>query len=175
MYDSFFTPEEQAVLQNADSYEALSDVAMAQLHRLNAAFPTPPGIVCGPISNGGLGDKMKNIAHFEKVVRMMVERTRGNFFSQIPYEEALWRVQAHLAAHEPGVVHPKGAGNPLLEKFYRPIFESGIVGAAFFINDWESSDGAVWEHNLCEELGLGIWHFDKALVPTLVQRNANYM
>tara|TARA_B100000508_G_scaffold104314_2_gene82649 strand:+ start:445 stop:972 length:528 start_codon:yes stop_codon:yes gene_type:complete len=175
MYEPFFTEDEAERLQTAVSYEDLAGVAMAQLRRLSAAFPIPSGIVCGPISNGGLGSKEANIAHFEEVVRTMVKRTKGNFFSQIPYEEALWRVQDYLAVREPDMVHPKGAGNPLLEKFYRPLFESGLIGAAFFIEGWESSDGAVWEHKLCEEIGLGIWHFDSALNARLFRRNTNYM
>ncbi len=175
MYEAFFTLEEQIALQTATTYKELAEVALAQLKRIRAAFPSPPGIVCGPISNGGLGSKEANIAHFEKVVQFMIKRKKGNFFSQIPFEEALWRVQDLRAEQEPGVVHPKGAGNPLLEEFYRPIFESGLIDAAFFIEGWESSDGARWEHDLCVELGLAIWHFDSALNERLVQRNANYM
>lgn len=170
-----FTDKELMILQQAEDFQSLAEVALSQLSVLRSSFAIPPGIVCGPISNGGLGTKAANITHFERVVNHFVKVRRGNFFSQIPFEEALWRVQAHLAEQEPGVVHPKGAGNPLLEKFYKPLFESEMLGAAFFIKGWESSDGAVWEHNLCERLGLGIWHLDHNLTPTLIQRNQRYM
>ena len=150
----FFTVEEATVLGNATTYEELSAVALEQLKRMVHLTQKPTGIVCGPISNGGLGSKELNIAHFEKVVRHFVKVHNGHFFSQIPFEEALWRVQRLLAGKEPGVVHPKGDGNPLLEKFYRPIFTSGLIGHANFIKGWQSSDGADWEHCLCGEFGV---------------------
>lgn len=169
-----FLPHEEETLQTATSYTMLSAVALAQLGRMRSIRPMPPGIVCGPISTGGLGSKAENIKHFERVVRYMVNHMKGHFFNQIPFEAALWRVQALRKRQEPGVVYSGGAGNPLLEEFYRPIFESGLIGAAFFIKGWESSDGARWEHNLCEQLGISIWHFNDRLEPSLVQRHSSY-
>ena len=94
-----------------------------------------------------------------------VAAKHGSFFSQIPFEEALWRVQALLAETNPAV-YPKGAGNPLLELFYRPLFESGLIGSMYFIKGWESSDGARWEHDLAVELGISIFYLDEHLTVT---------
>jgi hypothetical protein len=162
----FFTVNETITLQRAKTYEELAQVALNQLERLARDSVTRPGIVCGPISNGGLGSKAKNIARFEFVVREMTAARHGCFFNQIPYEESLWRVQALLAETDK-TIHPKGAGNPLLEGFYRPIFTSGLIGSASFIKGWPSSDGSVWERELCLEQGISVFDLDENLKQTL--------
>lgn len=164
--EQFFTTQEATVLQRARTYQELATVALAQLKRLAQNSLTRPGIVCGPISNGGLGSKAANIERFECVVKEMAAYKRGCFFSQIPFEESLWRVQALLAESDP-TVYPKGAGNPLLEGFYRPIFTSGLIGVAYFIKGWPSSDGSCWERELCLEEGVAVVDLDESLNQTL--------
>ncbi len=165
LHTQYFTVSQLMRLQRATTYEQLAEIALSQLRIMNEHSLTRPGIVCGPISNGGLGSKELNIAHFEMVVNEFVARKHGNFFSQIPFEEALWRVQALLAESDK-TVYPKGAGNPLLEGFYRPIFESGLIGSMYFIKGWESSDGARWEHALAILLGISIFYLDEKLAIT---------
>jgi hypothetical protein len=166
IHEQIFTVKETIVLQRATTYAELAKVALTQLGRMWHESVTRPGIVCGPISNGGLGSKEKNIARFEYVVNEMTAKKHGCFFNQIPYEESLWRVQALLAETDK-TVHPKGAGNPLLEGFYRPIFTSGLIGSASFIKGWPSSDGSVWERELCLEQGISVFDLDDDLKPTL--------
>jgi len=165
MVQQVFTTQQVLALQRVTTYQELADIALSQLGVMNEGSSNRPGIICGPISNGGLGSKELNITHFELVVNHFVAAKHGNFFSQIPFEEALWRVQGLLASADP-TVHPKGAGNPLLEGFYRPLFESGLIGSMLFIKDWESSDGARWEHELGIELGLSVGYLNDKLVVT---------
>ena len=168
MEAQYFTVNEAVILQRATTYAQLADIAVRQLQRLRQNSVRLPGIVCGPISSGGLGSISANIARFELVVNHFIAQNHGTFFSQIPFEESLWRIQAAMKAVDP-TVHPKGEGNPLLEGFYRPIFTSGLVGAAYFIKDWESSAGARWERALCLALGITIFDLDDKLNRTLLR------
>lgn len=163
MLDSsqYFHPQEVIVLHRALTYGELSAVALAQLTRMSKSLMLP-SIVCGPISTGGLGDKMLNIARFEQVVNHFVSKKHGAHFNQIPFEEPLWRVQDYRKTQEPDVTHPLGAGNPLLEEFYRPLFESGFIGAMYFIKGWQSSIGSTWEHELGGLLGIERFYLDDA-------------
>lgn len=167
MDNQYFTVAEATVLQRATSYQELSEVALRQLRRIQKSSVTLAGITCGPISNGGLGSIEANIVHFERVVKHLTAQKNGVFFSQIPFEESLWRVQT-LMAQTDKTVHPKGAGNPLLEGFYRPIFTSGLIGAAYFIKGWESSDGACWERELCLQEKILVVDLDESMNPLQV-------
>jgi len=168
MNQQYFTVGEAVTLQRATTYSELSHIALNQLARLKRYAVRSPGIVCGPISSGGLGSIPANIARFELVVNHFTAKYHGIFFSQIPYEESLWRIQAALKANDP-TVYPKGEGNPLLEGFYRPIFTSGLVGAAYFIKGWESSDGACWERALCLKQGVSVIDLDEEMNCTLLR------
>ena len=44
----------------------------------------------------------------------------------------------------------------LLHDFYLPVFESRQVSTFYFISDWESSEGASWEHRQAQRLGINI-------------------
>lgn len=151
----YFTVAEATILQRATMYEELATIALAQLRRMQETFLQSPSIICGPISNGGRGSIAANIEYFEAAVAFWVHEREGCHFSQIPYEETIWRIRDR--DHARGIEYPKGSGNPILEQFYRPIFESGLIGALKFLPGWETSDGARWERALGEALGLHIY------------------
>jgi len=44
----------------------------------------------------------------------------------------------------------------ILTDFYLPIFEGGYIQDLYFIQGWQSSHGATWEHNQAERLGIKI-------------------
>ena len=35
----------------------------------------------------------------------------------------------------------------VMEHYHRPILETGLIGACYFIPEWELSSGASWEHD----------------------------
>lgn len=75
-------------------------------------------------------------------------RWRGvNVFDQTVFEESLWRILK--------TPYAKGKDH-LLGTFYLPLFESGLIVTLDFLPNWESSYGAVWEHNKAQQLGLQI-------------------
>ena len=44
----------------------------------------------------------------------------------------------------------------LLEEFFLPVFESGLVHTFYMLPDWESSTGASWEHVQAQRLSIDI-------------------
>jgi hypothetical protein len=106
--------------------------------------------MCGPISTGGLGDPVKNLALFEKCL-LRLKREGFNPFNQIPLQRSIdrlvteWRRQGG-----------KGYCTPILEVVYKSIFQSGCLRRAFMLPDWNSSIGTSWEHKKLSELGIPI-------------------
>lgn len=129
----------------AAKFEDLSDIAVQILRTM----PQPTGWVCGPISNGGRGSFNENIKVFRDTIREL-NADNKNTFDQTAFEHKLLAI----GSYEP--LHNKGIKLDLLNGFYRPTFESGLVHNLYFIPGWESSDGARWEHAQAERLNLNI-------------------
>jgi hypothetical protein len=162
----------QFKIDTAKTYKELSLVAIDCVQRMqnfmhwNQHFPDAAklGIVCGPISTGGKGSIVANIAHFELAVQSMTIASDGGFFSQIPFEEAIWRIKAADEA----AVGKTMANKILLLEFYLPLFRSGWIQEMHFLPDWASSDGATWERHIGFLLGFDIYDLDEQFRPTLV-------
>ena len=56
--------------------------------------------------------------------------------------------------------YPKTDGYwlPILDIFYKKVFESGYVSTALFLPDWQSSKGATWEKKLVSDLGIKMYN-----------------
>lgn len=119
----------------AESFEALAEIAISELTRVGVSV----GIVCGPITTKGTGDQAYNFQVFNAVIRGL-QREGQVLFDQTPYEYGL-RELAH-AWEAAGNV---GYCTPILEIFYKRVFETGLVERSWFIPGWRSSIGAAWE------------------------------
>jgi len=69
-----------------------------------------------------------------------------NVFDQMPFEDAIQVLKEKLGLEK--------LVEDLQNKFYLPIFKS--VSVLYFIPGWETSTGAIWEHEKDKELGIKI-------------------
>lgn len=146
----YYTEEDYKAIEAADICSELVPIAINILQRMCNAGCDDIKQVCGPISTGGKGSVLENIAEIDKVICEFVEQGH-QIFNQMPFEGAMERVHKEWEA----------AGNttycqPILDEFYLPIFESGMVKNMVFLNDWQSSKGARWEHDQAMRLGINI-------------------
>jgi hypothetical protein len=141
----YWTEKDHLALDNARSFEELSEIALAILTRMQR--PTEQVCtICGPMSTGGLGSLEANMARFS----LAVNRAKYNgllVFEQIPFQNAIVRLSLHKTR--------RGEYNhDILELFYRRVFESRHIHRTLFLPGWEDSVGAKWERNLVTSLGL---------------------
>jgi len=161
MYQQCTEAEVQAIAA-ATNYEQLRDIALSQLARMDKTLWATPaikyvtqiGIVCGPISNGGVGkgNVAINMKVFAAAVTHFVQQQDGFFFSQVPFEDKIKELK------QPDVIAlgKPVANQKLLDVFYAPLFASGLIKKMQFLPDWPTSDGARWERQRGEQLGITI-------------------
>lgn len=146
------TKGERAALKRSATFEDLRDVAFGSIRRMIASLDGTHdmtyvrlGMVCGPITTGGLGSVEANLKKFEETINSLVS-AGVPLFSQLPYEDAMHRIMQ--------TPYYKQEERHLLDSFYLPIFESRLVGTHYFMSTWASSIGATWEHNQALRLGI---------------------
>src|ERR1035437_49906 len=116
-------------------------------HRVMDHFsPNPVFLVSGPISTGGIlkpgtedADIKANLQCFNQAVETLF---KGGLllFNQIPFEDLFvpvnkaWKIE-----------HPDTYCMPILEDFYRGLFDHKHLQGIVLIPGWESSFGANWE------------------------------
>jgi len=130
--------------------------------------------VCGPISNGDLGSRSKNIIVFEKTIDAFQE-IGFSVFNQVAFEETMWRLTYEYSDKSMATldyIH-------CLEEFYLPLFKTGKIKHLLFIPGWQSSTRSNWERKKAEEFGINVYdlpenwvdHYDpnlfKELFPTI--------
>jgi len=130
-------------VDKAKIYSDLSIVAIDIAKRM----PRPLMQICGPISTGGKGSIEANIIGFDKAIMFFIAKG-FNIFDQIPFEEPMHRIRASK--------NISGYDQALLDEFYVPLFESGLIKKFIFLPDWESSKGSKWEQKQAERLGIEI-------------------
>ena len=143
-----WTEAQKAALRNAKSFSDLFHVAMSVVKRM------PPGVhmISGPISTGGVGTREGNMKVFSGVIEILTIEQGLNVFSQAPFELMIKEL-----LEEWMIANPKEKYcTPILTDFYKPLFESRLVTVMHFINGWESSHGARFEHAECVRLGIKI-------------------
>lgn len=140
--EPYWTEEDRADVERATKFGELSVVA----RRIVARMPEPVFFVCGPISSGGLGSVEANLARFARAIRYLRDR-EFSVFNQLPFEQALFEIKRSK---------PADGGVQLLNEFYLPLFESGLIRIMLFMQGWESSFGASWERERASELRIPI-------------------
>jgi hypothetical protein len=145
------TQEHVARIAVAQDHHGLCVVAKEILELL----ADPAGMVCGPISTGGLGSVEANIQHFNKAIESLC-LLKISIFDQMPFESKL----AEL--HQPDAT---GYDWRILHHFYEPLFQTGKIKTKFFIPGWESSTGARWEREQAVGRSIRIIDLDDSLNP----------
>jgi hypothetical protein len=157
-----WTDEETVSFSSINTFYELSRLALRIMQRM------PPGIhvVSGPISTGGFGDSKKNIAVFGAVTEYLILDKNLNILSWVPFEEVIYRLlTAWRAVNVPGEYCWD-----IMFKFYKPLFESGLITDIHFIAGWELSTGSKWENEQCARLGIRIHYLPVLLSQQMSQR-----
>jgi len=161
-----FTPSQIMLLQRTDCYDELAAMALQQIEEMYKTFcvvgqKSTIAVVCGAISANDTGTKEENVAYFESAVDHFTRETEGMLWSQIPYEEAIWRLMARDEAAGLSDQYADPYKNPVLQKFYKPLFTSGYVGIQKFLYNTPQSSGARWEAKLGKNVGITPEWYDK--------------
>lgn len=130
-------------LEDASSIKEVFEIAKSILGRM----PESSAQVCGPISNGGKGSIEENLAYLNQVIGKLQEEGFC-IFDQMPFEQTFHRIvrnENHNQKYE-----------NILNDFYEPLFKSGRIKRLYFVPGWESSRGAIWEHEKAKELGIEV-------------------
>lgn len=130
-------------LHGAKEVQRLLDIAIRVINRM----PEPVGIVCGPITSGGLGSIKANLTLFNKWIKKLeAEKPHGvSIFSQMYFESHMFRIYKGSLVYNP-------EGVDVIGEFYKPLFES-YISAFYFLPGWVTSNGARRERRIAEALG----------------------
>ena len=143
----YYTPNRRCAIREAKNYQDLLKIAMEIIEDITEGYPCMDmAIVCGPISTGGTGSRVENLIIFDRAITRIINDGLI-VFNQMPFEENMDRL-VHLS--------PDMGGTRLLEEFYLPIFESGLIGQLCFLPGWEKSIGAAWEHKQAKRLKIPV-------------------
>lgn len=134
-------------LNTAETFDELADIAVDVLRQMSLSG-RPIAEICGPVSTGGLGSIEKNLARIKKAI-VIAEKKGLQTFDMPLFEKAIEKLSYK---------YPKTNGYclPILDIFYKRLFESGYINKALFLPDWQSSYGARWERNLVKGLNINI-------------------
>ncbi len=140
-------------VHNVETFEDLAEIAIKILRELDKSGK-PIVQICGPISTGGLGSLEKNLTRFEKAIKTATKNGL-QVFNQAPFEDTIRRISTK---------YPKTNGYcmPILDVFYKKVFESGYIKTALFLPDWQGSKGATWERELVTSLGIEVKEYPEA-------------
>lgn len=134
-------------LDSVETLEELAEIGIEVLKQMHSSGKTIV-YVAGPISTGGEGNIDKNLVRLSKAI--VIAKNHGlQIFDQVIFEGAMRRLSYKYPKINGYYVAP-------LDFFYKPIFESGFIGKALFLPDWQSSKGATWERNLAKALNIKV-------------------
>lgn len=148
--------------EKATSFEELVVVALGELKK----FKDGAELVCGPITTGGQGSVEANLAVFNKVIDHFVRVDRP-IFSQMPYEGKIFLLRREWINKDPNRANEYYHG--ILERFYLPLIESGLIRTAWFIEGWESSVGAKWEHKQLRMVGAHLRYLNNLHLASILE------
>lgn len=144
------TNQERIMARIVPSFDALATVVVIpHLQKIDVDIV----MVCGPVTTGGLGSKELNLAAIRKAEEELTAQGL-TVFNQSMVEDAIERL---IELHSPDTYPTE-----LLQEFTLRILESGLIGAMYFLPDWESSTGASWEREQAAILGIDILDFEFA-------------
>jgi len=147
MQTNYWSEAENIALQGITSFDQMVPVGIGILERM-AQRNSHIIQICGPMSTGGRGSLLANMAHFQSAVSKASQNGLC-IFDQTPFQEAMIRLGTDWETRREYCLD-------ILHIFYRGIFKSGHIHELMFLPDWESSVGARWEYEEGRTLGLKI-------------------
>ena len=132
--------------EDLEKAKSMSDMRVIAL-RVIERMPKPIVQVCGPIATGGLGSIEKNLDIFNKTIQKL-QKKGLNVFDQMPFEAPMQKLKEEVST--------KDVVDSIMNDFYLPIFNSGIISAFYFLPEWQGSHGANLEHELAQKIGIKI-------------------
>lgn len=137
-----------------DSFAELGHHALLDAAQERAFYGAPMVLVAGPISTGGLGDKLLNLRRFDRQIHYLL--ALGELvLDQLAYEAPLIPlIQGFRAMHPPGTYV-----QPIIDDVFVPLIQSGYVGALRLSPDWETSEGTRIEQATARSVGLHLTTF----------------
>jgi hypothetical protein len=132
--------------ENLEKVESVGDLYIIA-QNIISKMPKPFVQVCGPIATGGLGSIEANLNAFNETIKKLQKQVL-NVFDQMPFEIPMQKLKKKFSLEK--------INKDIRNKFYLPIFESGLISAFYFLSGWESSIGSKWEHEKVKELGIKI-------------------
>jgi hypothetical protein len=154
--------EEITSFASINTFSELSGFALRIMRRM------PPSIhvISGPISTGGFGNSKDNMVVFGAVTEELILRRELNVLSWVPFENVIYRLLIAWRS-----INPLGQYCwDIMFKFYKPLFESGLITDIHFIAGWELSTGSKWEHEQCARIGIRIHYLPVLLSQQMFQQ-----
>lgn len=139
------TTQDASLMARARNFIELKEVAEDVILRM----PAPVHQVCGPMYTGG-GDADENSTAIAHAILDLRWR-RMSVFSQLEYQMAMLRIMQTRAY--------RGDEQQILDEFYLPLFERRRITVLHFLEHWNLSTGAVWEHEQGTRLGMQIHYY----------------
>jgi hypothetical protein len=134
--------------KKAENFAELVEIALAEARKFDRLE-----VLEGPISTGGLGSIEKNFEFYGKAFKAL--QAEGHpVFNYAPYEAGIYKLKMRWRADPANT----GYCMPILEEFYRPLFDAAPIARAWFIPGWEESFGSTWAHKELESRGVPIEH-----------------
>ncbi len=134
-------------MAGADSFLKLGSLAVhyyedvAGLGNLHA--------VSGPVTTGGLGSLVRNLARIDWTVNRLTSLEENfHVFNPCFWEPRLGELQKKWMREHPGEAYCER----LIRDFYWQVFESGLIVDARLLPDWGTSTGATMEKKYLEKL-----------------------
>jgi len=139
----YWTLEDLNLLDNVKTVKDMYEIATRVISRMDK----PVIQVCGPITSGGKGDINLNLLELSnKIVEL--ENKGLSVFDQLVFEDATFRLKDILSKDKYFM--------DVFTYFYLPLFRDGHIDELYFLKGWDSSRGAIWEHEQAQKLGLKI-------------------
>lgn len=114
-----------------------------------AELPFELGIVCGPISTGKRSVE-ENLEIFNNTVIKISNEMP--IFNQVPFEPVFLPVHELVKNNQEFCSTAGRTSEFFINHFYVHVFTAGKKWKSHFIHGWESSVGAVMEHEILTEL-----------------------
>lgn len=111
----------------------ISELAGAAIERLKKR-PRPVVRICGPLTSGG-NSYEENLALFKNAEKILIEKgfTVFDYFTNNHDEEEIVELGLDWKT--------------VMELYHKPILAADILDTAFFLLDWQNSNGSRWEHD----------------------------
>ena len=143
---------DQNKIDSVKTFEELADIGIETLKQMSLSGK-PIVQICGPITTGGFGNHKKNLAYLEKAIKL-ANKKGLQVFDQTLFDNAMSKLSVKYT-------EMNEYNTPVLETFYRKVFESGLIAKVIFLPDWQSSKGATWERNVASRFHMKVEDYPK--------------